>query len=369
MAIIFNCSTCLKQLQVSDQAAGRSSKCPYCKGPITVPRSLAVAEGRPPAAARVPSPVAVASPPAGLQRVGAGLKRFWPWAYIAAGGAALAVLLAVAVVWLFSRPGSPKDADYHDAENHFSLRRLPSGWGGVPADALESVNKLVSESMPGSKIKYTAGFQLAKQPPLSYPYVLVQPTRFQTRSTASYDEIEENLAKETKTAIKKVEGAFPELKDLAVGVPALDRSRNRIITRIEMDVPGIGKVKGLSVGFIGANGIINVHCYAPEADFDRQLPPFHALLESFQFDSGYTFTPRGGLGSAVVIGAVCGGIIGGLAVVVLPLVLPRKSCPACAKLLPRYHWRDKWLSGFWSCPNCGCKLDRNRRAVPPIAAK
>lgn len=122
MAIVFACPSCAKQLQVSDAAAGRSSKCPYCKGPITVPQAqpqaMAVTASLPSALPATPAPpppplATPASPgtaPPFLQRVDRGLKRFGPWGYVAAGVAALVVVLVLIllVVRLFA-PGSGLD--------------------------------------------------------------------------------------------------------------------------------------------------------------------------------------------------------------------------------------------------------------------
>ncbi len=37
MSIVFACPSCRAELTISDAAAGKTGKCPHCKGPITVP--------------------------------------------------------------------------------------------------------------------------------------------------------------------------------------------------------------------------------------------------------------------------------------------------------------------------------------------
>jgi hypothetical protein len=143
--IVFNCPACAKQLQVSDAAAGRSSKCPYCKGPITVPQAsqAVMAASRvpaPPAAitpsAPPPVPMRPAAPPplpsAGVtspprfmqfvQRSNGFLKKFGPWGYVAAGVAGLLVfsLFVVAAVRLFgSSSGIDHASRYFPAKTNF----------------------------------------------------------------------------------------------------------------------------------------------------------------------------------------------------------------------------------------------------------
>ena len=64
------------------------------------------------------------------------------------------------------------------------------------------------------------------------------------------------------------------------------------------------------------------------------------------------------LNSAMIVG----GITGGLAVLLLALLLPRKFCPKCNAALPRFRkpssGREAMLGG-WSCPSCNAKIARD----------
>jgi hypothetical protein len=57
-----------------------------------------------------------------------------------------------------------------------------------------------------------------------------------------------------------------------------------------------------------------------------------------------------------------GGVAGGLAVVVIALLIPRKSCPECHSLLPRFRrpnsLRQAMLGG-WNCVICDVRISRN----------
>lgn len=59
---------------------------------------------------------------------------------------------------------------------------------------------------------------------------------------------------------------------------------------------------------------------------------------------------------------VVGGIAGGLAVIALAFLLPRKSCPKCKAALPRFRKpssvREAMLGG-WHCQHCGASIARD----------
>jgi hypothetical protein len=75
----------------------------------------------------------------------------------------------------------------------------------------------------------------------------------------------------------------------------------------------------------------------------------------------------GALDGAIIGGAV-GGLGGGLAVLLLALLTPRRKCPDCQTLLPRFRspgGSRQALWGGWTCPACGCEVDRRGRKVEP----
>jgi len=70
----------------------------------------------------------------------------------------------------------------------------------------------------------------------------------------------------------------------------------------------------------------------------------------------------------VLHGMIVGAIAGAVAVVVIALVQPRRACPACGAKVPRFRApasaRQAMLGG-WTCPRCGCRIDRKGRRVDP----
>ncbi len=242
----------------------------------------------------------------------------------------LAWLLVVGAVLAVSRPAA---ADEYRNDSRHCAFEYPDTWCPITKDALAKMNALANQRPSGPKVQYVTGFQRRGQPPLSPPYILVQPVPT-PKDSASYEEIEKSLAREFKTELKKVmsDANHPlsaVLKDVSTGTPVLDRATNRIILRIDANVPGVGKMQGLSVGFIGSQDIVFLHCYALDSEFDKYLPVFQGLFDTFKFDNGYEFKPGpgsssilGNAGGGAIRGGLIGGIIGGL--VALPVWLMQK---------------------------------------------
>ena len=67
-----------------------------------------------------------------------------------------------------------------------------------------------------------------------------------------------------------------------------------------------------------------------------------------------------------LMGAIIGGIGGTLTVILLGLLLPGKKCPACGEKLPRLRAPSnsrQAMWGGWTCPHCGCEVDRKGKKV------
>jgi hypothetical protein len=72
-----------------------------------------------------------------------------------------------------------------------------------------------------------------------------------------------------------------------------------------------------------------------------------------------------GILGGALIGAVAGAV-GGLAVGVIALLQKPKKCPECDTPMPRFRQpanRRQALWGGWTCPQCGCEMDRRGRKV------
>jgi hypothetical protein len=77
----------------------------------------------------------------------------------------------------------------------------------------------------------------------------------------------------------------------------------------------------------------------------------------------------------VVLGGAVGAVVA--TVVVLPLMLGLaylfpKNCPECAAPLPKLRVPTSVRQAFWggwTCPVCGCEVDRRGKKIDPGARK
>jgi len=160
---------------------------------------------------------------------------------------------------------------------------------------------------------------------------------------ATYAAIEQSLERDMPGKVNEVKGKLADfVSNLDFQGTVLDREMNRIVTRVDSEVAGVGRVRGMSVGAIGSQGIVFLHCYAKEADFPKYLPTFNEIIDSFQYDPGFTFTPaqtpsvpgqpfRGlmdMMGSGMVgavIGAIAGLFAGGVVALFFAIFKRRKK--------------------------------------------
>lgn len=67
----------------------------------------------------------------------------------------------------------------------------------------------------------------------------------------------------------------------------------------------------------------------------------------------------------LIIGIISG-VVAGLLILLWALIQPQKNCPQCGKPFPKFRkpkTRRQRLWGGWTCPNCGCEVDRKGRKI------
>jgi transposase len=68
---------------------------------------------------------------------------------------------------------------------------------------------------------------------------------------------------------------------------------------------------------------------------------------------------------AVIVGVICG-VAAGVIVLIIAMFLPRKKCPGCGMVLPRFRKpanTRQALWGGWTCPTCHLEMDRKGNRV------
>jgi hypothetical protein len=207
---------------------------------------------------------------------------------------------------------------YINGHQHFSFV-LPDSWVEMQPKELEQAHAFLKQHLSGLKIEYDTGLRQRGARPWSYPYVLIQITPMPP-GEVSYEEVEEHLRDDLPGALKQVTGTLGDMiRNTAINSAVLDRDRNLILIRMQMDVPGFGSIHGVSFSYLGKKSVIGLHCYALGDDFERLLPTFTEMSKSFKFDEGFTFhpaPPRKSVFDAVwllptILGVVALGLVAG----------------------------------------------------------
>jgi hypothetical protein len=200
---------------------------------------------------------------------------------------------------------------YRDDQRHFSIE-LPTGWQVMTTSEIDQVNKLLGGRLIGTNIHYDGGLRKKTGQLGSLPYALIQAVSGPPTG-ASFEELEKTLSANMSAPIKEAQGRMADLvRDIKIGDRVLNRESKCIVFRTQSTVPGVGTVKGLSMGHLGRDNIVFIHCYAKAEDYDACAPTFRRINEWFSFDRGYDF--KQGSGSAGLFswhGAGRSGIVGG----------------------------------------------------------
>lgn len=225
------------------------------------------------------------------------------------------------------------DVDFHSDRYGYSLE-LPEGWVAVPDDVLKmATDAMVSPRAP-NKLTIDAAFQRAAAPHwLAYPYVMVQVVPY-AHFGSSGQLPESHFATVTSTItgldMDKVmdEALTPEARQwvdgIQMGKPALDMARRRFVYSIDMDVQGVGPVRGLMAGHFGKEALVQVMFYATPDQWDSAAAERDQTIESFAFDPATAYDPAlaaestggGSIWDSTWRGAIIGGGVGALVGVV-----------------------------------------------------
>lgn len=238
-------------------------------------------------------------------------------------------LLALGLLGLLLYPNSTIAGEFHSATYGYYLD-IPPGWIEVPKNVLDETVASMMKENASIPIVYDTGFQLeSAERWLDYPYILVQPLAY--KSFGVHRQINED---EFPRMVQMITGfdvetffdenvtseARPLLDNLEFGKLQLDVANRRYTWPLNMEVQGIGPIRGLVIGYFGRDSIVQVVFYARSSDWDQHADEGLKILESFRFtpDKAYSVevatahpTPpslwQSILGKGM-IGAIAGGI-------------------------------------------------------------
>jgi hypothetical protein len=201
-------------------------------------------------------------------------------------------------------------------DHHWTVT-LPEGWVAMEQSSLNTISSALLVRGINANFKYVAGFTRDPRGGIEYPYVLAQFTPAPL-ADASLERIQRELNADalSKEITSELNSSLSDLaSNLSIGKPVLDAARRRIIMNTTADVVGVGKIKGLSIGLLAKEGIIQLNFYAHQRDYENQLPDFEAMLETFSIFPGHEWSPPTSRpmprwAGGALIGAVVGGLAG-----------------------------------------------------------
>lgn len=181
-------------------------------------------------------------------------------------------------------------SQYVNANSHYSFT-VPNNWSEIPKSIIDEYVAKVVELTNGKSIEYQAGFQLNQDNYFDYPYMLVQS---RISNTPSYSQIEKSLNRDDiQNVTSEISEEYSELiKNATMEKPFLDKQRNLIFMNIQMDNINMDSIKGLTVMFLGKESITYLHFYSKSDDYNKWLPVFNSVIDSFQYDNGYKYTSK-----------------------------------------------------------------------------
>jgi hypothetical protein len=182
---------------------------------------------------------------------------------------------------------------YHDHFRHFSII-LPKGWARIPQKALLAKRDELIQLMPsGSDVfkNLIVGFHIEEKDYFQYPYICVF---YDEKDLLSFEEIVEE---HTDTGMRRtLENLEEESKDILQnakpGSIYIDVDRRFIYRPFHFEVSGIGEIRALSAICIGNDRYTIIYSYSKATEFDKMRPVFQSIIETFAFDSGYTYRDK-----------------------------------------------------------------------------
>lgn len=212
----------------------------------------------------------------------------------------------------------PARAEQHsDPQLHYSFE-IPPGWIPIPPDVIDETMAAVASQMGIAPQEYEGGFQVDDEYYFEYPYLVIQ--HFPV-DDATIGQLSRALAAAPDTEEVRKLASSDLAGGAAFGEPTVDPSRKMIFMSMEANYEGIGPVRALTVSAPGSQGLVQMHFYALASDYDRQLPVFEALLDSFSFEAGHEYSVTSAVAKSLLFSrmlerGLLGGAIGALVALV-----------------------------------------------------
>lgn len=271
-------------------------------------------------------------------------------------------IIAVLFCFLLPVAVNAENLVYLNPQNHYTFT-LPSGWVEVPKSTIDETMHKLADQTDGQFINYVAGFQLEGAQPFQYPYILIQEHEI---NTPSYGQITEILgSNEFSVAVNKKTDEYSELMtNASLQTPFVDKERSIIFMNLEMDVTGVGKIKGLMAMVLGKKSITQLNFYSIKSEYSKNLSTFNQIIDSFKYEQGYKYNAEEAkkndspsIFEGVVGKGITGAVSGGLIALVFTLFSRLNKKKKKEKNKNCMHCGERVLIDSEFCTQCGKKQE------------
>lgn len=193
-------------------------------------------------------------------------------------------LLWLLLATLFS---GVKCLTHNSPSRHYTIK-MGDNWQYIADEAIRRGEQETFQ-ITGQRLHYSAGFKLKNSEDFKYPYILLQEN---DRKDASMKDLEKYF--KTSNLYTDLEETYPGygniLDNVELNKPYADKAKGIIYVVMISDVANIGRIAGLSGMVFGKHDVVMIHCYALERDFNTYYSQYKRIIESCQFDPGYSYS-------------------------------------------------------------------------------
>jgi hypothetical protein len=197
----------------------------------------------------------------------------------------------------------------------------PAGWRTIPTEALKDYSSNIAR-LSGGKLQesYQFGYQRDFAGVwLAHPYLLVQINengRVPEGQLKAMRQLRKGVERGFDLATNAINDAF---SDLSLGETVYDPTNKCIWINFSADVAEVGKVRGVTCGYLTQKGAIFFHAYAKQAEFAALAPVFSKAFASVKLRNDLRYVSRPfdyfafdfqRLSKNTLVGAAVGGVIG-----------------------------------------------------------
>lgn len=240
------------------------------------------------------------------------------------------VLLGLMLAGFVKAQGAPQSTQtYTSSEHGFSID-FPADWKRVPeADVKKGENTVHASNSSASSVIWEAVFQApGGSHSFAYPYVILQIVPYSVGRQLRESEMEQTVKQMAGENVKKFAGTTGNkaiddaLSGANFGNAQYDSANHVVYQSIDMNAPGVGMIKGLTVSHFGRNALVSVMCYDTADHVDSSRATFNRINASYRFDANSAYDPSqssvfGNLSGGAARGAIIGAVIGVLVAAII----------------------------------------------------